>query len=264
MAQVSTVADWAPHIGVGLLTRLISFIRSAWIMVVVDNPLAWSFGFRGRNEKDDVEGPFYILGAPQRQIEDGRAVLAPAALLNKYGPFLFLFEVKDDKGEPIPHATLDWWQADPDGSYYFASWTLRGKVQTDAHGRVEVLSIRPGDYGSEIIGRRAGHIHLMVSGVSGKHRPMTTQAYVCPGNSTDHMKTDPAKYARGYRPGNMMTCWSIPPANGDEKYWGLPELPEDDLDARARIGWWNARLKEHRIHRDIIAVGRQDYKLTMA
>ena len=56
MPQVATVADWAPHVGVGILTRLVSFARSALIMTVVDNPLTWKLGFRGTNEKDDVEG----------------------------------------------------------------------------------------------------------------------------------------------------------------------------------------------------------------
>ncbi|KAI0650900.1 Intradiol ring-cleavage dioxygenase [Trametes meyenii] len=263
MSTVSTVADWAPHVGVSLFTRLVSFVRSAWVMVVVDNPLSWRWGYRGQNEKDDVEGPFYIVGAPDRQIDDGKAVLASADYLKKYGPFLFLFEVKDAKGEPIPNAILDWWQADSEGGYYFASWTLRGKLQTDAHGRAEVLSVRPGDYGSDLIGRRAGHIHLIISGDAGRHRPMTTQAYVCPGNRASHMEIDAANYARSARLGNMATAWSIPAANGGDKYWELPELPVEDIETAKRVSWWNAKLKEHGIDREVVAVARQDFKLSI-
>lgn len=107
---------------------------------------------------------------------------------------MFVFDVKDAKGDPVPNATLDWWQADCDGGYYFASWTLRGKVTTDAHGRAEVLSIRPGDYGPPFmggrLGKRSGHVHVDVEGVPGKHRALTTQVYVCPNNRTAHMLED--------------------------------------------------------------------------
>ncbi|KAJ8457438.1 hypothetical protein ONZ51_g11535 [Trametes cubensis] len=264
MPQVVTVADWAPHVGVGILTRLVSFARSALIMTVVDNPLTWKLGFRGTNEKDDVEGPFYILGSPKRQIDDGKAVVASAEYMNKYGPFLFVIDVKDEKGEPIPNATLDWWQADSEGNYYFATWTLRGKVTTDANGRAEVLSIRPGDYGAPMLGRRAGHIHLIVSDAKGRHRTMTTQAYVCPANKSEHMLADIANYARTSRPGNMMTCYSIPAANDCEKYWDLPELSAEDTTMTERVKRWNAQLKDHGVNREIIAVGQHELKLNKA
>ncbi|KAI9057667.1 aromatic compound dioxygenase [Trametes sanguinea] len=275
MTQVATVADWAPRLSVSLLTRLVSFTRSAFVMTVVENPLTWKLGIRGSNEMDDIEGPFYILGAPQRQIEDGKAVMASTEYLKKYGPFLFIFEVKDEKGEPVPHATLDWWQADTDGGYYFASWTLRGKVTTDANGRVEVLSVRPGDYGNKLLGERAGHVHLIVNGTKGKHRAMTTQAYICPGNRSEHMMKDVyvlsiraesnTKADDGNapsRPINMATCYSIPAANGGEKYWELPELPADDTETASRVSWWNAKLKERGVDRQVLGVGRHELKLS--
>ncbi|KAI0774690.1 Intradiol ring-cleavage dioxygenase [Trametes elegans] len=264
MAQVQpTFADWAPPTGTSIVTRLASFVRSTFVMLIVDNPLAWKLGSRGQNEKADVEGPFFMPGAPSRQIDDGKAVLASTEYLNKYGPMLFVFEVKDAKGEPIPNADLDWWQADSDGGYYFATWTLRGKVKTDFHGRVEVLSVRPGDYGHEIIGRRAGHIHLIISDPSGKHKQLTTQAYVCPANDVGHMHTDAANYARSVRPGNMCTGWSIPAANNGERYWNLPELAADDLNTKERVSWWNAKLKEKGVDREVLAVGQQQFKLSI-
>ena len=49
--------DWAPYIGIGLLIRLYSAIRSTWVMLVVDNPLLWIFGLRGfKGTMDDIEG----------------------------------------------------------------------------------------------------------------------------------------------------------------------------------------------------------------
>ncbi|KAI0638639.1 Intradiol ring-cleavage dioxygenase [Trametes polyzona] len=264
MAQVSTVANWAPPVGVSLFTRLYFVLRSTWVTIVVDNPLAWKLGFRGKNAQDDVEGPFYIIGAPSRQIDDGKAVLASPEQIENFGPFLFVFDVKDAKGDPVPNATLDWWQADPDGNYYFKSWTLRGKVTTDAQGRVEVLSVRPGDYGAPIkaLGRRSGHVHLVVSGAKGKHRDMTTQVYVCPANKQEHMMNDLANYARGPRPGNMATCWSIPAANGGNRYHDFPELSAEDTDLAERVRWWNVKLKEGGINREVLAVGRQAFKLS--
>ena len=80
---------------------------------------------------------------------------------------------------------LDCWQADQEGGYYFASYTLRGKVTTDAQGHIEILSIRPGDYAS-----RPGHLHLVANGAKGKHVPMTTQVYICVGNDPAHMSSD--------------------------------------------------------------------------
>ena len=101
-----------------------------------------------------------------------------------------MLEIKDAKGEPVPNATLDCWQADTDGGYYFASWTLRGKMTTDAHGRAEILTVRPGDYGSKMIGTRPGHMHLMVTGTKGKHAPLTSQVYVCQANEAKYLDGD--------------------------------------------------------------------------
>lgn len=56
MSQVPTVADWAPSAGVSLFTRIYSALRSSYVMLVVDNPLSWTFGFRGQNAQDDIEG----------------------------------------------------------------------------------------------------------------------------------------------------------------------------------------------------------------
>ncbi|KAI8989874.1 Intradiol ring-cleavage dioxygenase [Trametes punicea] len=211
---------------------------------------------------DDIEGPFYVVGPPYRQIEDGKAVIAPKEHLDKYGPFLFVFEVKDQKGEPVPNAVLDWWQADSEGNYYYDSWTLRGKVKADAHGRVEALSVRPGQYGAPFGGWRAGHAHLKVHGTKGKHKSMTTQAYVCQGNKSELMTKDFANYVRSVRSSNRTTCYSIPAANGGEKYFDFPELPKEDVDTAARVSWWNAKLKEHGIDRQVLAVGYHTLRLS--
>ncbi|KAH9854880.1 Intradiol ring-cleavage dioxygenase [Lenzites betulinus] len=252
MNKFNTRISWGPLMPITLVTLVISVIRSIWIVLVVDNVLSWKLGFRGHNEQDDVEGPFYLVGAPHRQIDVGKGVVASIRLLKKHGPFLFIFDVKDSKGDPVPNAALDWWQADSNGGYYFATWTLRGQLKTDAHGRAEVLSIRPGDYAT-----RPGHVHLAISGTPGKHRDMTTQAYVCRNNDALYMLRDIPRF------GNRVACWAIPTANGGELYWGFPELPANDVDAVKRVGWWNAKLKEQNVGREIIAVGRHEAYLNV-
>ncbi|RPD67467.1 aromatic compound dioxygenase [Lentinus tigrinus ALCF2SS1-7] len=260
--QVTTAADWAPYVPVSLFTRLISFARSAWVMVMVDNPVFWKL-FRGKNELDDVEGPFYIVGAPQRQFGDGKMVLASKEIMQRDGPFLFILDVKDVKGNPIPNAVLDCWQADSTGSYYFASWTLRGKVTTDAQGHVEILSVRPADYGAPLLGQRKSHMHVIATGVHGKHVPITTQVYICPGNNPQNLDGDFASYARPVPYKNMATSWSISAANNGELVQKLPELPSDDVETVERVKWWNETLKKHGIEREIAAVARHELKLSL-
>ena len=59
----------------------------------------------------------------------------------------------------------------------------------------------------------------------------------------------------------MATCWSIPAANGGERLHNLPELPADDVDTAERLKWWNEKLRERGIDRDVVAVGRHELKL---
>ena len=238
LAQPTTFADWAPHTSVSLFTRLLSFLRSTWVNLVHDNPLAWRLGLRGKaNDFEDMEGmrtveshrlhklsdrpghetkrtgPFFLIGAPSRQISDGQAVLASPEVLNReptppssirtqadvltsslpclqteYEPFLLILTIKDTRGDPVPHAQIDAWQADSAGSYYFASWTLRGKATADAQGRLELLTVRPGDYTG-----RSAHVHMRIKGPAkgkGRHAPLTTQAYVLRGNDPSHLGRD--------------------------------------------------------------------------
>ena len=62
----------------------------------------------------------------------------------------------------------------------------------------------------------------------------------------------------------MMTCYSIPAANGGEKYWDLPELSAEDTAMSERVKRWNAQLKDHGVNREIIAVGQHELKLNKA
>ena len=100
--------------------------------------------------------------------------------------------VMDADGVPLPGATLDWWQADSEGSYYFKDYTLRGTVKTDANGYAEILTVIPGVYGAPGI-MRAGHFHARIRappGAQGKWEELTTQMYICEGNDENALKKD--------------------------------------------------------------------------
>jgi hypothetical protein len=119
--------------------------------------------------EDDIEGPFYSEGAP---IVDG-------ALPGLDGLDGALIELSGRVFSavtcvPLAGATLDLWQADDAGAYDNETFTLRGKVVTDAEGRYAVRTIVPGNYlnGAQY---RPAHIHVKVSAPG--HALLTTQLY---------------------------------------------------------------------------------------
>jgi catechol 1,2-dioxygenase len=122
-----------------------------------------------RPTRPDLQGPFYVPGAPYRIAiasaeEPGERLILRGRVL---GP---------DCATPVAGALLDVWQADAQGNYHGPSeqYRLRGRLQTNAGGRWELFTIRPGAYriGDRF---RPAHIHLSVT-----HRaylPLTTQLY---------------------------------------------------------------------------------------
>lgn len=235
---------------ISYFTLLRSVIRSLTVMSLPDNPLVWNFTAGRRNKDADVEGPFYVIGSPSREIEKGKAIMAPISMLKKCRPFLMTVRVVAPDGSPIPGAVLDWWQADSSGGYYFWTYTLRGRVATDDQGYAEVLTVVPAPYGAGSI-MRAGHFHLWVHAPavqSGQpaYDDLTTQIYVCNANDVQLLKSDFVNYMRGSREWNMTKAWSIPDKDVDEgrPLGNFPELLSNDEDSRKRVNWWNVRLVE--------------------
>lgn len=113
----------------------------------------------------DALGPFYAKGAP------GRATIAAPSEPGDRVTIVGRVTGPDCK-TPISGATLDVWHADAKGNYHAAGVTyrLRGVLKTDADGRFEFKSIKPGHYDN-----RPRHYHLIVS--SPGYVALTTQIY---------------------------------------------------------------------------------------
>ena len=133
-------------------------------------------------------GPFYQQDAPSFALGDSIAVAADGAPLQVYG------QVTDNAGHPVPGATLQVWQADPDGTYDLQRhdgtvMDLRGNFVADAEGRFHFRTLLPTGYpipldgpvGSLVTaqrrhGHRPAHIHVLV-GAPG-YRELVTALYL--------------------------------------------------------------------------------------
>ncbi len=128
------------------------------------------------------EGPYYKTGSPEQAnlTEEG----IPGTRLVVTG------RVMDAAGRPVPHAWLDFWQADGTGSYDNEGFTLRGHQYADAEGRYRLETVRPYEYQV-----RAAHIHVKVS--AGQGAPVFTTQLFFPDERLN--PTDPL-----FEPGTVM------------------------------------------------------------
>jgi len=91
-------------------------------------------------------GPFWRAGAPY--VEDGGTLVrSPTPGL----PLFFTGRVIDTRGAAITGATVDVWQASPQGLYENqdptqADWNLRGRLLTDHEGTFRFRSVKPAGY----------------------------------------------------------------------------------------------------------------------
>ncbi|UNO39264.1 carbohydrate-binding protein [Streptomyces sp. MST-110588] len=140
---------------------------------------------------------------------------------------------------PIPHALLDFWQADADGAYDNTGFRLRGHQFTDARGAFRLTTIVPGLYPG-----RTRHLHVKVQAPN--EPVLTTQLYFPgePRNTTDPlfnsallMNVRPAGPAReatfdfvlrvDQRPGPTPTPTGTPTGPGDTWAAGTDYRPGD-------------------------------------
>ncbi|MEW1649046.1 dioxygenase [Streptomyces sp. NPDC091219] len=136
-----------------------------------------------------VLGPFHMVESPPRELGD------LIALDGKGEPCLITGRVLDERGNPLPHAQVDVWQANSEGFYDVQQpetqphRNLRGLFTADEHGEFWFRSIVPRYYpvpADGPVGRllrathrhpnRPAHVHLLVTAKG--HRPLITHLFV--------------------------------------------------------------------------------------
>ena len=93
-----------------------------------------------------VLGPFYVPGAPLRPYGD--SIVADPATGGT--PLVMTGTVKGLDGIPVPQASLDVWQVQPNGLYDIeenpSKRNLRSRFETGADGAYRFTTVRPVDY----------------------------------------------------------------------------------------------------------------------
>jgi protocatechuate 3,4-dioxygenase beta subunit len=104
--------------------------------------------------RSDMEGPFYKPGAPRREATGTGFVIR--GTVKSAGSCA-----------PLPGARVEWWQANPQGTYDDAH---RGSLVAGDGGAYRFETHFPPPYGG-----RPSHVHFKVAAAG--HRALTTQLY---------------------------------------------------------------------------------------
>lgn len=107
-------------------------------------------------------GPYFTPNTPERT-----SLLEPGMSGTK---LVLTGYVLTQDCAPIAGARLEFWQADAQGVYDNAGYTLRGHQFTDAQGRYTLETVIPGEYPG-----RTEHIHVKVQAPDGPE--LTTQLF---------------------------------------------------------------------------------------
>jgi protocatechuate 3,4-dioxygenase beta subunit len=132
-----------------------------------------------------MEGPYYTPGSPERADLAGDL---PGLRLTLTGT------VYDAECNPLPGAWIDFWQADSQGVYDNAGYTLRGHQYTDENGQYQLVTVVPGQYPG-----RTEHIHLKVQAPNG---PVLTSQLYFPASEANQSD-------RIFQPGLEVTVVSV-------------------------------------------------------
>ncbi len=157
-------------------------------------------GDKGQTETAaNMLGPFWRLNSPRTE-NGGSIVRSPTP-----GPVLFVeAHVRDKAGQPIADAEIDVWQSSPDGLYENqdenqADMNLRGKLTTDASGRIAFRSVKPAGYPIPVNGPvgelvravrrphnyRPAHLHFLI--YKPGFKTLISQVYA---NDDPYLETD--------------------------------------------------------------------------
>ena len=108
-------------------------------------------------------GPFYKRKAPDDRVL--RRAGDPGMPLSVSG------KVWSARGEALPGAVVEVWQADHDGRYDLEGYRYRARMPADAEAQYTLATTMPGHYP----GRVCQHIHYLVTAPG--HEPLITQLY---------------------------------------------------------------------------------------
>jgi protocatechuate 3,4-dioxygenase beta subunit len=111
----------------------------------------------------EVLGPFFKKGAPN--VSTLRQPGAPGFPLRVSG------KVYNTRGDAVPGAQLDIWQADHAGRYDVVGFKYRAKLAVAPGAEYAIETIMPGHYDD----RPAQHIHYMITAPG--HKTLVTQIY---------------------------------------------------------------------------------------
>jgi protocatechuate 3,4-dioxygenase beta subunit len=127
--------------------------------------------FQGREKETrkptppNTLGPFYKRLAPTTGTL--RAPGDPGLPLSLSG------QVLDTRGDVLPDATIEIWQADHSGYYDIDGYRYRGKLPVDASGQYKFETVMPGHYPDR--SRVCQHVHYLVTAPG--HKTLVTQLY---------------------------------------------------------------------------------------
>jgi protocatechuate 3,4-dioxygenase beta subunit len=149
------------------------------ITTAIDSWLLAETVARSKTPVDQL-GPFYKKGAPQSPSHSAvlRAPGDPGLQLLVAGA------VYNIRGETLPMAKVDVWQADHLGHYDITGYRYRALLRSGAKGEYDFQSVLPGHYPA----RKCQHIHFLVQAEG--YKPLVTQMYF---GSDPVFKGDPAK-----------------------------------------------------------------------
>jgi len=116
------------------------------------------------------EGPYYRAGSPERTALYEAGIPGEKLTLTGY--------VFDVGGKPVPHAWLDFWQANGKGEYDNSGYRLRGHQYADENGRYRLETVVPAGYAN-----RTPHIHVKVR--ARENSPVLTVQIFLPGLSSN-------------------------------------------------------------------------------
>ncbi len=126
---------------------------------------AWEEGERNAKKPtpSEVLGPFFKKNAPN------------VSMLRQPGdagfPLRVAGKVYNTRGEAVPGAVVEMWQADHEGRYDVQGYRYRTKLSVEAGKDYVVETVMPGHYND----RPAQHIHYLITAPG--HKPLVTQCY---------------------------------------------------------------------------------------